>query len=101
MPKHELVEAYLEGRLDRRDFVRRLTALGVSAGAATIYAASLSDSAAAAVQGTYGQPGPKLPTVGSGSARATSRKWTTPLVVAGAGAAAFVAGIWRRPKPEV
>jgi hypothetical protein len=48
MTKHELIDAYVRGRIDRRDFVRRLTALGVSASAAGAYALSLSPSASAA-----------------------------------------------------
>lgn len=48
MTKHELIEAYVAGRIDRRDFVRRLTALGVSGGAALAYAQSLTPVAAAA-----------------------------------------------------
>jgi hypothetical protein len=51
MSKHEVVEAYLQGRIDRREFVRRLTLTGVSAAAALAYAASLGDSAAAAPGG--------------------------------------------------
>jgi hypothetical protein len=48
MTKHELIDAYVRGRIDRRNFVRRLTALGVSASAAGAYALSLSPSASAA-----------------------------------------------------
>jgi hypothetical protein len=47
MTKHEVIEAYITGRIDRRDFVRRLTALGVSGGAALAYAESLTPAAAA------------------------------------------------------
>lgn len=52
MSKHEVVAAYLEGRIDRREFVRRLTLAGVSAGAAVAYAHHLTGSAAAAPRGT-------------------------------------------------
>lgn len=47
MSKHEVVTAYLEGRIDRREFVRRLTMAGVSAAAAVAYAQTLSQPAAA------------------------------------------------------
>ena len=48
MSKRELIEAYIRGDLDRRQFVSRLTMLGVSGGAAVAYASSLGRSAAAA-----------------------------------------------------
>lgn len=48
MTKRELIEAYIHGSVDRRDFVRRLTALGISAGAAVAYAQSLAPAASAA-----------------------------------------------------
>jgi hypothetical protein len=48
MSKHEAVEAYLQGRIDRREFVRRLTLAGVSAAAAVAVAQSLAGEAAAA-----------------------------------------------------
>jgi hypothetical protein len=48
MTKSELIAAYVSGRIDRRDFVRRLTALGVSATAAAAYAQSLTPGASAA-----------------------------------------------------
>lgn len=47
MSKHELIQAYVTGRIARRDFVRRLTALGVSGAAAAAYAHSLTPAAAA------------------------------------------------------
>ncbi len=62
MSKQELIRLYTEGLLPRRDFVRRLTVAGVSAGAAVGYAASLAPSASAAVrplavqQDEYGGP---------------------------------------------
>jgi hypothetical protein len=52
MSKHEVVEAYLQGRIDRREFVRRLTLVGVSAGAAVAYAQALGGSAEAAPAST-------------------------------------------------
>jgi hypothetical protein len=48
MTKSELVQAYIRGDLDRRDFIRKLTAAGVSAGAAAVYATSLGHSTALA-----------------------------------------------------
>jgi hypothetical protein len=48
MSKHEVVDAYLKGRIDRREFVRRLTLAGVSTAAAIAYAQTLSTSSAAA-----------------------------------------------------
>ena len=50
MSKQELIRLYAEGKLARRDFVRRLTLAGVSAGAAVGYATSLAPSASAAVR---------------------------------------------------
>jgi hypothetical protein len=47
MTKRELIEAFLRGDVDRRQFVNRLTMLGVSGGAAVAYATSLGQSAAA------------------------------------------------------
>ena len=41
MSKEELVDAYLDGRLSRRTFIRRLVASGVSLGAALTYAGVL------------------------------------------------------------
>jgi hypothetical protein len=41
MSRQELVDAYVSGQIGRRAFVRGLVALGVSAGAATAYAAAL------------------------------------------------------------
>ncbi len=56
MARHELVEAYLHGRISRRTFVERLTALGVSSAAALAYAQTLSVPAAAreARRGAHG-----------------------------------------------
>lgn len=47
MTRQELVQAYSSGRINRRAFVTGLTALGVSASAATAYATSLQPAAAA------------------------------------------------------
>lgn len=48
MSKSELIAAYVSGRIGRRDFVRSLTALGVSATAAAAYAQTLAPGVAAA-----------------------------------------------------
>ncbi|HWK82057.1 MAG TPA: ferritin-like domain-containing protein [Thermomicrobiales bacterium] len=49
MSKHEIIQAYIHGDLDRRGFVTRLAALGVSAGAAAAYATQFAPAASAAV----------------------------------------------------
>src|SRR4029079_5900619 len=48
MTKLELIDAYAAGRVDRRDFVARLTGFGISAAAALAYAQSFAPSASAA-----------------------------------------------------
>jgi len=52
MGKHELIEAFIRGDIDRRQFVSRLTMLGVSGGAALAYASRLTEGAAAAPAGS-------------------------------------------------
>lgn len=47
MSRHELVDAYISGTINRRAFVRGLTALGVAAGVAASYAVALQPAAAA------------------------------------------------------
>jgi hypothetical protein len=48
MTKHEVINDYISGRIGRRDFMTRLTALGVSAGAALAYAQTfITDTSAA------------------------------------------------------
>ncbi len=54
MSKEELVEAYMDGRISRRTFVRRLIAAGVSAAAAAAYAAALPAQARGGGSGFYG-----------------------------------------------
>ncbi len=73
MSKNEIVDAFLHGRIDRREFVRRLTLAGVSAGAAVAYAQALSSPASAApmTRGAHGfvashQDYPVLDTDGDG-----------------------------------
>jgi hypothetical protein len=46
MSKRELVEAYVSGAINRRMFVRGLTALGLTASLAASYAVALQPSAA-------------------------------------------------------
>jgi hypothetical protein len=46
MSKHELVNAYVSGAINRRTFVRGLTALGLTASLAAAYAVALQPSAA-------------------------------------------------------
>ena len=48
MTKIELIDAYVRGDMDRRSFMRKLAAVGVSATAATAYAGSLAQGASAA-----------------------------------------------------
>jgi hypothetical protein len=52
MSRHELVDAYVSGAINRRAFVRGLTALGVSAGVAASYAVALQPVAAGGGDGT-------------------------------------------------
>jgi hypothetical protein len=47
MSRNELVDAYISGTINRRAFVRGLTALGVTAGVAASYAVALQPVAAA------------------------------------------------------
>lgn len=47
MTRHEVVSEYIAGRIDRREFIRKLTLVGVSAGAAAVYADTLTQSVAA------------------------------------------------------
>lgn len=48
MTKSDVVDAFIRGDLDRRGFIKRLTAVGVSSAAAMAYAGSLVQSTAAA-----------------------------------------------------
>jgi hypothetical protein len=47
MTREELVDAYVEGRVSRRGFIRGLVALGVTAGAAGAYAGALASASPA------------------------------------------------------
>ena len=64
MSRHELVNAYISGTINRRAFVRGLTALGLSAGVAASYAVALQPTAAAMDDYDY-YDGPASP--GSGA----------------------------------
>jgi hypothetical protein len=46
MSKRELVDAYISGAINRRTFVRGLTALGLTASVAASYAVALQPAAA-------------------------------------------------------
>ncbi len=48
MSKRDLIDAYVRGDVDRRSFIRKLSAMGVSATAAAAYAGSFGREAAAA-----------------------------------------------------
>lgn len=48
MTKRDLIDAYVRGDVDRRGFIRKLSAMGVSAAAAAAYATSFGQDAAAA-----------------------------------------------------
>jgi hypothetical protein len=52
--KRELIQEYVAGRIDRRDFMVRLTGLGVSSAAALAYMQSLTPSVAAAPRDANG-----------------------------------------------
>jgi hypothetical protein len=54
MSNDELAQAYSEGRISRRIFIRSLMATGVTAGAAVAYAQFLSPSAYGKTSGTSG-----------------------------------------------
>lgn len=47
MSRHELIDGYISGTINRRAFVQGLTALGVTAGVAASYAVALQPAAAA------------------------------------------------------
>ncbi|MGC4190414.1 MAG: hypothetical protein QM589_04170 [Thermomicrobiales bacterium] len=53
MSKHEIIQAYIRGELDRRGFVTRLATLGVSAGAAAAYATQFAPGISAAAPGGF------------------------------------------------
>jgi len=98
--RNDLIEAYQNGRISRRAFVRGMMALGVSASVAV----SLADGVAAAPAGrtsrvlssdVYEDDVYELPDTGAGSTSGDS--WVKPMAILGAGAA-LVAGGLRRLK---
>ena len=121
MSRNELIDAYRRGRISRRTFVQGMTAVGVSAVAATAMADRFRNAAAAApnaqtddddddVYGTATVPVASptarpttgtgggtttLPNTGSGADDAGGSFWK-PVAVAGAAAAAFVAAKYRK-----
>lgn len=64
MTKRELVDAYLAGKVPRRTFIRRLSALGVSAAAAVAYANVLASEARADAPNTLRRVLGKVPPQG-------------------------------------
>jgi hypothetical protein len=98
--RNDLIEAYQNGRISRRSFVRGMMALGVSASVAV----SLADGVRAAPGGgrsalrsddAYEDDVYELPDTGAGMG--SSDSWVKPLAILGAGAA-LVAGGLRRLK---
>jgi hypothetical protein len=107
--RNDLIEAYQNGRISRRAFVRGMMALGVSASVAV----SLADGVRAApgarkvavqrddaYEDTYSSGGgtTTLPSTGAGIS-GSGDSWVKPLAVLGAGAA-LVAGGLRRLKGD-
>lgn len=100
MARNDLIEAYQNGRISRRSFVRGMMALGVSASVAV----SLADGVRAAPGGrsagfrsddVYEDDVYELPDTGAGMTSGDS--WVKPMAILGAGAA-LVAGGLRRLK---
>lgn len=109
MARNELIEAYQNGRISRRAFVRGMMALGVSASVAVsladgVRAAPSAGSKRAVSEDVYGNTGDvydpaktvTLPSTGAGIS-GSGDSWVKPLAVLGAGAA-LVAGGLRRLK---
>jgi len=53
MSKEELLDAYVEGRISRRWFIRGLTAIGISQSSAILHAAALRPSSTALADDLY------------------------------------------------
>ena len=53
MSKEELLDAYVEGRISRRLFIRGLTAIGISQSSAILHAAALRPSSTARADDLY------------------------------------------------
>ena len=119
MSRNELIDAYRRGRISRRTFIQGMTAVGVSAVAATsmadrlrtasaapnaqvddddddVYTPTATVAATAAATATKAAGGTtQLPSTGSGAGDAGTSFWK-PVAVAGAAAAAFVAAKYRK-----
>ena len=119
MSRNELIDAYRRGRISRRTFIQGMTAVGVSAVAATSMAdrlrtasaapnaqvdddddvytptATVAPTAAATAAPTATRTTTQLPSTGSGAGDAGTSFWK-PVAVAGAAAAAFVAAKYRK-----
>jgi hypothetical protein len=98
--RNDLIEAYQNGRISRRSFVRGMMALGVSASVAV----SLADGVRASsgpgktmrrAEDAYADDVYELPDTGAGMGSGDS--WVKPMAILGAGAA-LVAGGLRRLK---
>jgi hypothetical protein len=97
--RNDLIEAYQNGRISRRAFVRGMMALGVSASVAV----SLADGVRAAPGGrkaslrsddVYEDDVYELPSTGAGIS-GSGDSWVKPLAVLGAGAALLAGGLRR------
>ena len=53
MSKEELLDAYVEGRISRRSFIRGLTAIGISQSSAVLHAAALRPGSTALADDLY------------------------------------------------
>jgi hypothetical protein len=112
MSRNELVEAYRRGRISRRSFIKGMTAVGVSAVAATKMADDLRAAPAGPRGGqdvnrgaddVYETPTvaptsapSQLPSTGAGGPTDGGSSLLKPIAVAGAAAAAFVAAKYRK-----
>lgn len=72
MSREDVVSAYLSGGISRRTFIRRLSTLGVSAGAAITYAYALKPDTAAAAGACIVYEGQAAPVAATGAASAVT-----------------------------
>jgi hypothetical protein len=99
--RNDLIEAYQNGRISRRAFVRGMMALGVSASVAVsladgVRAAPGARKASLRSDDVYEDDVYELPSTGAGMS-GSGDSWVKPLAILGAGAA-LVAGGLRRLK---
>ena len=98
--RNDLIEAYQNGRISRRAFVRGMMALGVSASVAVKLADGVRAAPGAQTKGAHRDDAYEdvyaLPSTGTG-APGSGDTWVKPLAILGAGAA-LVAGGLRRLK---